>query len=52
MENETERFQKNSLEEVKKANTKLVKKLILQYSGVEEKFISKLITFGELICNR
>lgn len=52
MENETERFQKNSLEEVKKANTKLVKKLILQYSGVEENFISKLITFGELICNR
>ena len=52
MDEEAERFQHTSLEEVNKADIKLVKRLILKDADIEETLITKTITFGELICNR
>ena len=52
MDEEAEKFQHTSLQEVKKADIKLVKRLLLKEADIEETLISKTITFGELICNR
>ena len=52
IEAEAEKFQQVSLQEVKKADIKLVRRLILQSADIEDTMISKTITFGELICNR
>ena len=52
MDEEAERFQHTSLEEVNKADIQLVKALIMKYADIEETLITKTITFGELICNR
>jgi len=52
MDEEAEKFQHTSLEEVNKADINLVKRLLLKDADIEETLISKTITFGELICNR
>lgn len=52
MDEEAERFQHTSLQEVNKADIQLVKRLLLKYADIEETLITKTITFGELICNR
>lgn len=52
MEKDATKFQHTSLDEVKKADIQLVKRLLLKEADIEETLITKTITFGELICNR
>jgi len=52
MDKEATKFQHTSLDEVKKADIQLVKRLLLTEADIEETLITKTITYGELICNR
>ena len=45
-------WQKTSLDEVKKADVKKVKRELCKFADIHESNIEKLIVYGELVCNQ